>query len=660
MMCAVPTYLPIMHAKPLLLPLGLAAALISCGGGTGAGHTITGVAASGAAVVQGTVEVKCQAGSGTAQTESDGSYRLTIAGGAGPCLLRVVDPVTGIEFHSALEKGAEQRTAHVTPLSDIVVASALGVDPMLAFANPAEYFERITPAALLNGIAVARETASAMGAPIGDEDPLKGQLQTATAEAQGSAIDRAIDAIMAALAMADKALPRLVSGLTQTDSIPGTIIVGDGAGDTTPAIGGGGGTVVGNGSVRVIVAGVVNTATFNGCPSVRAGRVWLIDSLAGGEPLAHELDLSTAPATLTQIGGVPVDIAPVANQACAFSAGDKVFHISDNGMGVWQSDTSFGVIVPMQPSVSLTAPRFTGQYAALGHLRASHGGTDFTSAAAFGFTVNAPGRPLVEGRQCEINTGGDRLPGCSGLSNAFALAFEAARCSPVPIEGSASSAVRCTSQTATGQQTVAYLIGYQAGGSSSILMSLSNYPVAVGQGFVAGTGMAVLSKVTSAMVMPQVSAIAEGAFWETGHDPALMPRFFSGPVAASTISRAPGNTKTYQQTRNGVTYTHHLDTPVKGLMWSSSTNAGPMIRLSSPAGWSFTAEKVNPVPTQTALGDVYRVGAQVRKPILGAASDIILAFPIGTGPSGPQSPCLISPTSASGNSTTSISPCPSN
>ncbi|MEY3666027.1 MAG: hypothetical protein RLZZ153_2209, partial [Pseudomonadota bacterium] len=362
---------------------------------------------------------------------------------------------------------------------------------------------------------------------------------------------------------------------------------------------------------------------------------------------------------LTQIGGVPAAITTVANQACAFSAGGKIFHFSDNGMGIWQSDTSFGVIVPMQPSVSLTAPRFTGQYAALGHLRASHGGTDFTSAAAFGFTVNAPGRPMVEGRQCEIHTGSGRLPGCSGPSKALTLAFQASQCTPVDlrIDGytSGTGALRCTSG-----QTEAYLIGYQAGGSSSILLSLSNYPVAVGQGFVAGTGMAVLSKVSSAMAPPQVSAIAEGAFWETGYDPALMPRFFSGPVAASTISSTPGHTKTYQQTRNGVTYTHYLDTPVQGLMWSTSTNAGPMIRLSSPAGWSFTAEKINLGPTQTALGDVYRVGAQVRKPILGAASEIISAFPIGTGLSGPQSSCLISPTSASGDSTTSISPCPSN
>ena len=660
MMCAVSTYLPIMHAKPLLLPLGLAAALISCGGGAGAGHTITGVAASGAAVVQGTVEVKCQVGSGTAQTESDGSYRLTIPGGAGPCLLRVVDPVTGIEFHSALERGAEQRIAHVTPLSDIVVASALGVDPRQAFANPAEYFERITPAALLSGINVARETAGFLGAPLSaDEDPLKGRLQTATAEAQGSAIDRSIDALMAALATADQALSNLVNRVAEAASIRNPINVG--GGNSNPIFGGTDGGLIGAPMpIGAIVQSVVTASALSGCPSVRTGRVWLIDSLAGGEPLAHELDLSTAPATLTRVGGVPVDIAPVGNEACAFSAGGKVFHISDNGMGIWQSETSFGVIVPMQPSVSLTAPRFTGQYAALGHMRASHSGTDFTSAAAFSFAVNAPGRPLVEGRQCEINTGSERLPGCSSLSNAFTLAFEATRCSPVLIDGSATGALRCTSaQTATGQ-TEAYLIGYQAGGSSSILLSLSNFPVPVGPTSVAGTGVAVLSKVTSAMVIPQVNAIAEGAFWETGYDPAGMPRFFSGPVAASTISRTQGSTKTYQQTRNGVTYTHYLDTPAPGLMLSRSANGGPMIRLPSPAGWTFTAEKVNLGPAFSALGDIYRVGAQVRKPTLGAASVIIVAVPIGTGPSGPQAPCLISQTSASGSSTTSTLTCPPN
>jgi hypothetical protein len=248
-------------------------------------------------------------------------------------------------------------------------------------------------------------------------------------------------------------------------------------------------------------------------------------------------------------------------------------------------------------------------------MRASLSGADFTAAAAFSFTVNAPGRPLLEGRQCEINTGSSRLPGCSGLSNAFRLAFEATRCSAVLINDKETGALRCTSETATGQ-TEAYLIGYQAGGSSSILLSLSNFPVPVGPASVAGTGIAVLSKVTSAMVMPQVDAIAEGAFWEIGYDPTSMPRFFSGPVAASTLSRTAGNSKTYQQTRHGVTYTHYLDTPAPGLMLSRSENAGLMVRLSSPAGWAFTAEKVNLGPAFSALGDVYRVGAQVRKPPL--------------------------------------------
>jgi len=643
------------------LCLFLGAALTACGGGGGAGHTITGVAASGAAVVQGRVEVKCQVGSGAAQTESDGSYRLTIAGGVGPCLLRVTDPVTGIEFHSALEEGAVQRIAHVTPLSDIVVASALGVDPKQAFANPAEYFDRITPSALSTGASVARETARFVGAPLSpDEDPLKGSLQTATAEAQGSAIDRAIDALMAALAAADQALSNLVIRLA--GSVPDEMVVKAPGGDSLPADGSGGGTGAGNPSLISRVQSVVQTSTLNGCPSARSGRVWLIDSLAGGAPVAHELNFSTATPTLTQIGGASENIVSDPNQACAFSAGGKAFHISDNGMGIWNSETRFGVIVPIQASVSLTARNFTGQYAALSYMRASHGGVDFTAAAAFSFSVNAPGRPLMEGRQCEINTGSSRLPGCSSLSQAFTLAFEATQCSPVLINGNATGALRCTSgQGATGQ-TEAYLIGYQAGGSSSILLSLSNLPVPVGPASVAGTGIAVLSKVTSAMVLPQVDAIAQGAFWEIGYDPGSTPRLFSAAMAASTLSRTSGNSKSYQQTRQGVTYTHYLDTPAPGLMLSRTENSGLMVRLSSPAGWAFTAEKVNLGTAFSALGDVYRVGAQVRKPSLGGAPDIIPAFPLGTGPFGPQAPCLISPTSPTeiGNSTTLTLTCQPN
>jgi hypothetical protein len=65
-----------MHAKPLLSLLGLAAALASCGGGGGggSGYTITGVAASGAAIVRGTVQAQCRVGSGSTVTETDGSF----------------------------------------------------------------------------------------------------------------------------------------------------------------------------------------------------------------------------------------------------------------------------------------------------------------------------------------------------------------------------------------------------------------------------------------------------------------------------------------------------------------------------------------------------------------------------------------------------------
>jgi hypothetical protein len=112
------------------------------------------------------------------------------------------------------------------------------------------------------------------------------------------------------------------------------------------------------------------------------------------------------------------------------------------------------------------------------------------------------------------------------------------------------------------------------------------------------------------MALPQVSSIAAGAFWEGGYDPTLESRFYSAPVAQSSLSGASGTS--YQQTRGAVTYTHHLDTPTAGLVWSRSGSSGTMIRLASPAGWSFAAERVE-IPGGAALGDVYRLSGQVRR-----------------------------------------------
>lgn len=571
----------------------LGAVLVACGGGGGggAGYTITGVAASGAAIAQGPVEVKCRVGTGSAVTALDGSYSVTILGGQGPCLLRATDPVTRTEFHSALEEDATVRIAHITPLSELVVARTLGMDPATAFGDPTgQPFSKLTADKLNEGISAAQAVVQAVGGESLTENPLKGTLRTATAEVQGSAIDRALDAIMATLAAADKAISDLAARLKDRSN---------------------------SAADSVSNAGVSTTSLLN-CPSARSGRVWVIDSFSNQAPKAYNLNFSNN--TMTELGGSSSSITVSTSASCVFAAGGKEFRIASSGIGIWQQSagtqvTGFGVLVPMQPSVSLTAQSFTGKYGALAYLKASANGMDFTQAAPYGFTINSPGGPLIQGLQCQINSSGtDRLPVCTGIENQYALALVDQNCTSVQLTQAGvafdSGALRCTNSGGVD----AYAIGYKSGGSSTLFLAINNFPIPI-QGVSAATGLMVLSKVESALPLPQVASIAQGAFWEVSYDPTAPVNgkapFAGGEVPASTISPIPGSNRSYRQTRGTSTYTHHLDAPTGGLIWSRTGASDYMVRLASPAGWSFAAEKVAALQ---GIGDIYKVSAQVRMP----------------------------------------------
>jgi hypothetical protein len=103
-----------------LVAAGLVVLTACSGGGGGAGYTITGVAASGAAISQGILDVHCQQGSASAVTALDGSYSVTIAGGQGPCILRASQPATGLVLHSLVEGGAS--SANITPVTELILA----------------------------------------------------------------------------------------------------------------------------------------------------------------------------------------------------------------------------------------------------------------------------------------------------------------------------------------------------------------------------------------------------------------------------------------------------------------------------------------------------------------------------------------------------------
>jgi acetyl esterase/lipase len=182
--------------------LATAVLLASCGGsggGSSGGVQLEGFAATGAALAAATVDVKCQLANGTATTNADGSFTVTIpTPGQPPCLLRVTKG--GTVIHGiALGNGR----VNVTPITDLVVAQAAGGDPAKAFAD----YGVDKAAGISSRVNAARDfvktqVAALAGAPV-DGDPLTKPFKV------GDADDKVLDALAASLATAGKTLADL-------------------------------------------------------------------------------------------------------------------------------------------------------------------------------------------------------------------------------------------------------------------------------------------------------------------------------------------------------------------------------------------------------------------------------------------------------------------
>jgi pimeloyl-ACP methyl ester carboxylesterase len=132
----------------------LVLALSGCGGGGGSSTpavtpTITGLAATGAAIANAPVSAKCTAGvevSGT--TAADGTFTLTLSGGQTfPCMVQVTNGT--VKFHSF---AAAAGHINVTPLTELVIAKALGSNPENAYTS----FDANTGSTIANGLADAK------------------------------------------------------------------------------------------------------------------------------------------------------------------------------------------------------------------------------------------------------------------------------------------------------------------------------------------------------------------------------------------------------------------------------------------------------------------------------------------------------------------------
>lgn len=122
--------------------LAIPAALAACGGGSDSSNdvqppapaalAIAGTAATGAAMANAAITVTCATGSTTTTSGTDGTFKISITGGALPCVLTATSSDKSLELHSVVpgtSTGSASATANITPLSELLIAKYAGTDP---------------------------------------------------------------------------------------------------------------------------------------------------------------------------------------------------------------------------------------------------------------------------------------------------------------------------------------------------------------------------------------------------------------------------------------------------------------------------------------------------------------------------------------------------
>jgi hypothetical protein len=208
--------------------------LVACGGGgsgSGAGVAenvvpairISGVVARGAALADAKVSARCAAGPVTATSGSSGAYALEVGEGALPCVLEAVSADGNWTLHSVAISGAGASpaspavTAHITPLTELLVAQLAGTTPASFMAKASDRLlgATITPANIANAQATVGSVLKLMGvnpAPI--TDVLAQPLVAASAVQRGNAHDKVLDALAAAMVGAGARMADLVGLVT--------------------------------------------------------------------------------------------------------------------------------------------------------------------------------------------------------------------------------------------------------------------------------------------------------------------------------------------------------------------------------------------------------------------------------------------------------------
>jgi hypothetical protein len=196
------------------------AGLAACGGNSADTLTLTGTAATGAAIAARPIEAKCVSGSSSSITAADGRFSLDIAGGVLPCAVQVT-LVDGSTLHGLASGVGKFAQVNVTPISELIVAQLTG-------SLPASYYASFGPAsaALLNAGQLQAATSAVVDTlKLADVDfsaignPMSAPLVAASATAPGNSFDQTLDVLQAALKQGATSMQKLTESVAKASDV---------------------------------------------------------------------------------------------------------------------------------------------------------------------------------------------------------------------------------------------------------------------------------------------------------------------------------------------------------------------------------------------------------------------------------------------------------
>ena len=319
------------------LAVAAAALVAACGGGGGDGAAaaqsdvqLSGVAATGLALASAPVEVKCASGTGTATTDAAGTYTVTVANGALPCIVKVTGTAadgTTVTLHSLAQGTGSTAVANVTPLTEMILARAVGTLPADLFANFGTGTAVTAEAVAHASTDILTALGTAANVDLSGIDPFKTSLVAATTAnpTGGNDYDKLLDQLGTVVSAAT--LPQVVSQIAST--------TGSGAPTT----------------LNEVVANV-SKGTLAGCPQALSGKYRVIDYL--GFAATVDFDFTAGAETAKPEGGAAINLVLNPSQNCEFKINDTVNSVETTvvigpaGAGATVDDARIGYIFPAQ------------------------------------------------------------------------------------------------------------------------------------------------------------------------------------------------------------------------------------------------------------------------------------------------------------------------